>query len=393
MNIRILHSIASIDTSYGGPVAVVKGLCNGLNKLGIKQTIITSSMGDIKRDEENARAFPNVDIVWVNPFIRRYYFVPLLKYIIKSDLMGVDLCHVHGVFNGISNTVCRSARKLRIPYILEPFGTLSPYCLAKSNFIKRICLFLGESKNIHNADAVKFSSDGELKRFNLNFKASYPFVAANGLDWNEFRYLPEPGRFRELIGIDKKEIVLFFLGRLQPIKGLEIFIPAFLQWLKSKPAKIRLVIAGHDEAGYRKNLECLAVSLGAGDAILFTGPLYGQDRIQAMVDSNIIVLPSFHENFGIAAAEGMACGKPVFISDQVDIWPEVKKFDLGEVTSLSNENIIIALDEILQRNREWDAIGQRGRKWAEEHCDWGRISEIILAEYTKIISFREGDTK
>ena len=389
MNIRILHSIASIDPSYGGPVAVLKGLYNGLKNLGLAPTILTCSMGDSTRDKTNAIAFRGADIFWVKPLIRRYYWDPFLILKIGKRLRDFDLFHVHGVFNGISSAVCRLARSLNIPYVLEPLGTLSPYCLAKSSFKKKISLAFGELRNIQNAAAIKFTSEAEYQRFNFNFHTRYGFVLGNGLDWMEFRQLPKPGKFREKFNISKNEIVFLFLGRLQPIKGLEIFLPAFMQWRESQSQWMRFVIVGPDEAGYRKKLENLVIDLKANNTILFTGPLYAEDRVQAMVDSDVIVLPSFHENFGITSVEGMACRKPVLISDQVDIWPEVKKFDLGEVARLNTDNMIAALNRMILRKNEWSIIGDRGRIWAKEKCNWDKISEVLFGEYLKIISTRK----
>ncbi len=382
---KVLHSIPSINPSFGGPVAVMRGLCGGLNKLGVKQAILTSSTGNPTRDQSNALAFPNIEIIWVKPLVRRYYWSPFLNIRIRQKLKEFDICHVHGVFNGISRAVCKTARALDIPYILGPFGTLSPYCLAKSGFIKKLCLVFGERRNIDYAAGMQFSSEGEFHKFKIYFRTSNGFIARNGLDWREFYKLPEPGKFRADFHIGKEELIFLFLGRLQPIKGLEVFIPAFLQWTKSRKIRVRLAIAGPDEAGYQKKLEQLLVAQDAAEVIFFTGALYGQDRIQAMVDSDVVVLPSFHESFGISAAEGMACSKPILISDQVGIWPDVKRFDLGEIASMNVESMIAALDRILMRKSEWDTIGQRGRVWAEEKCDWNIISETILLEYTQLI--------
>ena len=388
MNIQILHIIASIDPSYGGPVGVIKGLYHGLKSLGVTSTILTCSTGDSARDKTNALAFAGADIVWVNPLVRRYYWRPFLMVKIAKRLQDFDLFHVYGLFNGISSAVCRVARSLNIPYILEPLGTLSPYCLAKSGFIKKVSLALGELKNIENAAAIKFTSEAEYQRFKFNFHARYGFVAGNGLDWIEFRQLPTQGKFREKFNISKHEIVFLFLGRLQPIKGLEIFLPAFIQWRRSQSHRMRCVIAGPNEGGYRKKLENLIIDLNSNDTILLAGPLYGADRIQAIVDSDVIILPSFHENFGIASVEAMACGKPVLVSDQVDIWHEVKKFDLGEVAMLGFDDMIAALNRMIMRKGEWGIIGERGRKWAKENCNWDKIAEIVLNEYIKINSRR-----
>jgi glycosyltransferase involved in cell wall biosynthesis len=389
LNIRVLHSIASIDPSYGGPVAVVKGLIHSLNNLGVTPGIFTCSTGDPALDRTNALAFPEVDIIWIKPIIKRFYWNPFICLKIGNSLKTFDLFHVHGVFNGISSSLCHIAKALNIPYILEPFGTLSPYCLRKNSLMKKISLYLWELKNIENAAAIKFTSELEFQRFTLNFRTLNGFVAGNGIDWAEFGHLPSPGKFRQNFNIGKEEMIFMFLGRLQPIKGLEIFLPAFIEWSKSQLNRFRCVIAGPDEAGYRERLENLSINLKADDTILFTGPLFGTDRIQAMVDSDVIVLPSFHENFGITAVEGMACGKPVLISDQVDIWAEVKKYDLGEIGSATVEGMIDVLNRIVARKKEWTDIGQRGRNWAQENCNWDSIAEVVLSEYESVLKNRE----
>jgi len=385
---NVLLSIPSIDPSFGGPVAGLKGLCAGLIRTGARVAILTSSTGDTSRDHTNALAFPDIEIIWIKLLVLRYFWTPFLGFKIRQKLREFDICHVHGLFNGISRAVCKAAQSLGIPYVLEPYGTLSPYCLTKSRFIKGLSLAFGERRNIEQAAGVKFTSDGEYQRFKRNFETHNGFIAANGLDWSEFNVLPERGEFRKEFAVDENELIFLFLGRLQPIKGLEVFIPAFLHWIKSKNAKIRLAIAGPDESGYRGILQKLVIDGQASNSIFFTGPLYGQDRLRALVDSDVVVLPSFHENFGIAAAEGMACGRPVFVSDQVDIWPDVKRLDLGEVASMNHESMVAALNTLSLRKQEWPEIGRRGKAWVQENCDWDLISFNILSKYREIIDSR-----
>jgi glycosyltransferase involved in cell wall biosynthesis len=386
VSVRVLHSIASIRPSYGGPVAALRGLINGLVKSGVRPTILTCSTGRRDIDKEDALTFPGIDIIWLTPLIKRFYWSP---FFLREcgRLKDFDLFHVHGVFNGISSFVCHAAKKYQIPFVLEPFGTLSPYCLKNNGILKRLSLSLWELENIRSASAIRFSSEGEYQRFNLNFHNSREVVIGHGLEWTEFSQLPQVGEFREINHLNRQEAVFLFLGRLHPIKGLELFIRSFILWQKQNLEKkaVRLIVAGPDEAGYKKKLERLVSDMHGEEAVLFIGPLYGHNRIQAIVDSDVIVLPSFHENFGITAAEGMACGKPVLISDQVDIWPEVRRYDLGEVASLSVDSMIAALDKMILRKEEWNAIGKRGRRWATENCNWERISEIVLTEYMKIV--------
>lgn len=381
--LKVLHSIASIDASYGGPVSVLRGLCQGLSKMGVRNTILTCSTGDPQRDAENAGAIPDVDFIWSYPLVRRFYWEPFLTKRIENNLSDFDIVHVHGIFNGLTSSVCKTARRLGIPYILEPFGTLSPFCLSKSNTIKRISLAIKERKNIEEADALLFTSHSEWQRSKENFEVKRAFVAPNGLDWPEFSSLPEPGAFRKSTGIDANERILLFLGRLHPIKGLEVFLPAFIRWCRSRPdvANWRCVLVGPDEAGHSRKLKAIVSTLSAENLVLFAGPLYGAQRIQALVDSDVVFLPSFHENFGISVAEGMACCKPALVSDHVDLCSVVDEFKLGVVSPINEAGFIAALDKINSLRDEWPEIGSRARVWVKENCNWETIARSIVDLY------------
>ena len=85
-----------------------------------------------------------------------------------------------------------------------------------------------------------------------------------------------------------------------------------------------LVVAGPDEGdGFRKHLEALAARMGLNGGVLFTGPLYGDAKWAAYRDADVFVLPSQNENFGNTAAEAVACGTPVLVTDRCGIAPIV----------------------------------------------------------------------
>ena len=383
---RVLHSIPSIDPSYGGPVFAARGLSRGLMKEGISLAILTSSSGSKEIDKKNKSSFERgIDFIWFNPFVRRFYWDPFLASKIKNKIRDYDLWHIHGVFNGLAHALCGVARTYKIPYMLEPFGTLSPYCLRKSALLKKLDLILGEKKNIEGAAAVRFTSEKEEKQARIHFHIGRSFVAPLGLDLLEFALLPPRGLFRKEFGIKEKEGMILFLGRLQPIKGLEVFLPAFLRWGASQAKKWRFVIVGPDEAGYRKKLEALVSKMDARDSIVFAGALYGEDRIRAYVDSDFLTLPSFHENFGLSAAEVMACGKPVIVSDEVGLSQAVKDFGIGEVAELNLNSMIQALDRMILRESEWPAMGERAKEWVRKNYDQDVISKNILNEYRQIV--------
>ncbi len=383
---QILHTIPSIDPSYGGPVAVVEGLCLSLQKRGIHPEILTSSSGDLSMDKKNGRRFQDIPLHWSHPWLGRFYWDPFLGMKIKSMLSGVDLVHIHGMFNGISQCVARGARRWGIPYIIEPFGTLSPYCLAKSRWKKKMSLSMVERENITNASALQFTSQAEWDRASLNFEIPHGFIAGNGLDWREFGQLPEKGMFRKKWNIDSKRMVFLFVGRLQPIKGLELFLPAYLKWIKTVRERPLLILIGPNENHYQSLLEKLIEQDQDKETILFLGAMYGAERLEAFVDANVVVLPSFHENFGISAVEAMACGKPVLVSSGVDLAAVVRKYKMGEVTAPERSDMVLALQRLYERCLDWEGMGCRGRRWVREHCDWEKITEIVFQKYQEILN-------
>jgi glycosyltransferase involved in cell wall biosynthesis len=85
-----------------------------------------------------------------------------------------------------------------------------------------------------------------------------------------------------------------------------------------------LVMAGPDEGdGFRRRLEGLAAQMRLTGRVLFTGPLYGESKWAAYRDADVFVLPSQNENFGNTAAEAVASGTPVLVTDRCGIAPLV----------------------------------------------------------------------
>jgi len=112
------------------------------------------------------------------------------------------------------------------------------------------------------------------------------------------------------------------MGRIHPKKAVDILIEAFAGTL-AKDYAWNLVIAGPDEIGWKKDLEALAVRLGIADRITWTGMLKGKLKWGAFAASEVFVLPSHQENFGIVVAEALACSLPVILSEKVNIWREI----------------------------------------------------------------------
>jgi glycosyltransferase involved in cell wall biosynthesis len=122
--------------------------------------------------------------------------------------------------------------------------------------------------------------------------------------------------------------LVLFLGRLVSKKSPDLILEAFSHWQRSRNGSRNsvLVVAGPDEGdGFRQRLEAQAARMGLNGGVLFTGPLYGDAKWAAYRDADVFVLPSQNENFGNTAAEAVACGTPVLVTDRCGIAPIVDR--------------------------------------------------------------------
>jgi glycosyltransferase involved in cell wall biosynthesis len=105
----------------------------------------------------------------------------------------------------------------------------------------------------------------------------------NGIDMAEFSNLPKEGSFKKKFGIGKDEQLIFFLGRIHRIKGIDILVEAFAD-ISNQFSRAKLVISGPDD-GYLSELKALISRRSRG--VLLTGPLYGL-ALEAFMDSELL---------------------------------------------------------------------------------------------------------
>jgi glycosyltransferase involved in cell wall biosynthesis len=154
---------------------------------------------------------------------------------------------------------------------------------------------------------------------------------------------------------------LLFLGRLHEKKGCDLLIEAIA---RNPPgvATVDLVIAGPDHAGNQAKLRNKAEELGLAARVHWAGMLTGDAKWGALRACEAFVLPSHQENFGIAVVESLAVGRPVLISNQVNIWPAIVKDDVGLVdddTTEGTERLLARWFDLPAAERQ--AMGVRAR--------------------------------
>jgi glycosyltransferase involved in cell wall biosynthesis len=284
-------------------------------------------------------------------------------------------------------------RRFHVPYIIKPHGTLDPYLRRRHRVRKWLHEIIVERQSFRGAAAIQFTAAEEMALATSSsvgkrlFKGAVGAIVPNGVVIPEAF---EPGgpetntegllqRLPELLG---KRIVLF-LGRINFKKGLDILAAAFAQICK-KRENAHLLIAGPDNEGYELRVREWLRAENVLHRVTFAGMLTGAYKNAAFGISEIFVLPSYSENFGIAVVEAMAHGLPVIVSDRVNIWREIADAAAGLVVRCDAAELATALSTLLDDSEFRRSMGQRGRQLSERSFTWPIAAQQMLSLYERI---------
>jgi len=189
-------------------------------------------------------------------------------------------------------------------------------------------------------------------------------VIHNGIDLEKFDYNSiGKGKIRDEFNIGADANLIISVGQLIHRKGYADLINAFKKVLDKLPNTFLLIVGPcfppNDEYGYKKNLINLVKKLNIMDKVIFTG--YRKDVPEIMADSNIFVLASHEEPFGLVIAEAMALSKPV-VATLVGGIPEiVKDGETGFLVQAANPDMLsIRITELLVNKTLRDEMGMKG---------------------------------
>ncbi|MGB7022489.1 MAG: glycosyltransferase [Candidatus Acidiferrales bacterium] len=319
----------------GGPVVKVRAIALGLAHRGHSVTVLTADFG-FQPSLAPAMTAEKCRWGWCAEeqgvqaiFLRsrgRYRALTFNPDVIKycsASLAKHDVVHIYGLYDLFGPAVAFFCRRHPIPYVVEPMGMFRP--IVRNFRMKKLYHVLLGNRLLRGAHRVIATSEQEKQELVTGgIDSSRVVVRRNGIDVPVS--LPPVGTFREKWTISPHARIVLFLGRLVTKKSPDLLLEAFALWRRDTlhAADSVLVLAGpEDGEGYVARLKSLAAASGIADNVLFTGPLYDDAKWAAYQDADVFVLPSQNENFGNSAAEAMACGTPVIVTDQCGIAPIV----------------------------------------------------------------------
>jgi glycosyltransferase involved in cell wall biosynthesis len=385
---KILHVIANLAPRYGGPSKACWEMARAVARLGHEVSIYTTN-----QDGPKELAVPLDRPVYREGVAIRYFPIqpprfwgtslPLAR-ALRQKIPAIDLVHLHSLYlfhNLVAGHYCR---QYAIPYLIRPQGTLDPFIYRRHRGRKRLMELMFEHRNIRKAAALHFTTAEEAELASPVTFQTPGLVVPLGFDSTELALLPEAGRFRAgHPELGNKRIILFF-GRVNFKKGLDILVKAFGA-VTRKREDVHLVIAGPDNEGWGDKVRTWLSEAGLLGRTTFTGMLLGPEKLAVLRDADMFVLPSYSENFGIAVIEAMAAGLPVIISDKVNIWREVQASGAGRVVPCDAGPLAEQILELLAQPELARQMGRNGRTLVQEHFQWPRIAQNLVAAYAQII--------
>jgi len=237
-----------------------------------------------------------------------------------------------------------------------------------------------------NASCLHATEPGELEAVrNLGITAPIA-VIPNGVELAEFENMPERNEACKALNIDADKNYMLFLSRIHPKKGLDFLARAMAE-NKGRLNNWELLIAGPtDDQKYLDEITTVLSNAGIENKVHFLGMLNKIERINAYAASNLFVLPSHTENFGIVIAEAMAAGLPVITTKNTP-WSEIEENNCGWWSELSDDAISNSLNIALESSPgELIQMGENGRKVIFENYPWEQQAQKMKELYEWLLS-------
>lgn len=379
---RVLHVMPSFwpATRYGGPIESVLRLCQSLQKAGVELSVVTTNAdgdGDLDVPTDRLVHAQDVPVRYFRRYPRtRFAFSAELAAHLATEIPKWDLVHVTALFSFSSAVAMALSRRASVPYVVSPRGTLMPWAIGSKRWKKEPYFRLVERPNLRGAAGVHATSDEEKGAVLRAVPDARPFVVPNGVDLPEAP--PDVQR-------DGQKIV--FLGRIHPVKGFDVLIPALARVAAVMP-DVETIVAGPDEDGEKARVEARIQATSPRPRVKFVGAIRGQEKLDLLASAAVLVLPSHGENFGMAVAEALACGTPVVVSRNCP-WKIVEERGAGYWVENTPERVGEALLGVLKDTERAQHMGEAARGVANEF-GWKSVAKRMIEGYERALEQRRG---
>ena len=365
-SMKVIHFITGIDKTGGGTTAYMQLLSTELKQLVDLIVVTGISPHPVELKGVNVHFF-NLSLV------RWFRLEKEFSQLIESE--KPDIVHINGIWQPQTWLFQKVAQNFELKVVVSPHGMLDPYILKRHPLKKKIAMLLFQKKAINSANYFVVTSNLEYENLRkIRIKQNVEIIP-NAID-------VQPVKQKTNYSVEGKKNILY-LSRIHSQKGIELLIEA-IDCLKNE--NIKLIIAGQGESSYVEFLNDIVVKKKLTRLIEFKGGIYDNEKWNLFNESDIFILPSYSECFGIVVAEALATGIPVITTTGTP-WQELQTYNCGWWIDLNVENLTNSIIKALQLTPEdLKVMGARGRKLVEEKYEIKAVAKQMKEFYNRILN-------
>ena len=311
---------------------------------------------------------------------------------IRNDIKGYDIIHIHEHRQTLAIFASYFARKNNIPYVVQAHGSVLPFFQKEG--LKNIFDKVFGFKILHNASCVFALTEVEKEQYlKMGVDEDKIEIVPLGINLDEYENLPDYGKFRSKFNIGENDKLILFVGRIHEIKGLGLLIDSFNDLINQhnenhslediSSSSIKLAIVGPDD-GYLVKLEDKIKEYSLENNVIITGPLYNEEKQEALVDCDLFVMPSKYESFTTSGLEAMACSKPLGLTKNNHIHDWVDG-NVGLACEDNRDSLREAIEKVLFDEELALFFTRNGQKLIKEKYNWDIINDQILEIYNRYL--------
>lgn len=396
MPISVLHMIDSIKSSAGGTSTAFVEIVESLRTqpdIRVRAVSAQPPPGDEISSAAVSRAQGGWTLGGDKGRLRPGSLTPVAIAALESE--PTDIIHFHGIWGADVVALAAHAQSRGTAVIWHPHGMLVRQALAHSRTKKAIFKVVsGMPRVMNRSSALIWTSEGERTGSDLSMFGSASATITQAviplpvpIDLSPDQRVAFRAHGRASMGVGPQVPVVVFVGRMHPVKRVDLTIRAFAHARQQSGAK--LILVGGGDAEYTAAMQALARELGVFDHITFAGWQSGQTKWTTLCSSDVLMINSEFENFCYALVEGLIAEVPAVMSDNLAMAAQVQAAGAGLSAPGTGAALGDALAKFLAMTPDQrHAMGRTGRDFVQANFGREVIGAKLADVYRRVMAGR-----